>query len=319
MTRNQSETVSESENSLTFSEQNAGDYRLGVITLNNPRALNALDLAMFRKMEARLLEWRKRSDVACVVLHTNSEKAFCAGGDVKALVLGLQNSGLRIGLDYFTAEYFVDFLIHAYEKPVLCWADGITMGGGIGIMNGASLRVVTERTVMAMPEAAIGLFPDVGGTYFLNRLPEGLGLFLALTSARFSGNDAVAIGMADLWIPSAKKAAALASLPALQWTRDPVENKDILRDHLSPLAHRAPPSGLMERLEVVRALMRRCEIAEIDRGLREWRGDDPWIAGAVQGYLSASPTSVSAILKTTRRRKRAVQTGSVSARMGYGA
>src|SRR5688572_22132913 len=198
---------------VVFSETRAGHFALGFINLNNPRALNALTLSMFRDIEATLLKWRAREDVVCVVLHSDSEKAFCAGGDVKALVVALeQEPDLGSGAQYFTAEYLVDYLIHIYSKPLLCWADGITMGGGIGIMNGASYRAVSERTTMAMPEIAIGLFPDVGGTYFLNRIPEGLGLFLALTGARFDGRDAVSIGMADGFITQSKKAQAMARL-----------------------------------------------------------------------------------------------------------
>jgi enoyl-CoA hydratase/carnithine racemase len=150
MTGNNRVTPSQS---LICSEDDAGAYRLGIITLDNSRALNALDLSMLRTMEAKLLEWRHRGDIACIVVHANSDRAFCAGGDVKALVLSMkENPGIQVGIDYFTTEYFVDYLIHAYDKPILCWADGITMGGGIGIMNGASSRVVTERTTMAMPE-----------------------------------------------------------------------------------------------------------------------------------------------------------------------
>lgn len=285
---------------LICSEESAGAYRLGFITLDNPRTLNALDLGMFRAMEAQLLEWRQHTDIACIVLHSTSEKAFCAGGDVKALVTGLQHErGIQTGVDFFTAEYFVDYFIHAYEKPILCWADGITMGGGIGIMNGASSRVVTERTAMAMPESAIGLFPDVGGTYFLNRLPEGLPLFLALTSMRFNGNDAIAIGLADLWIPSAKKGAVLAGLESLEWTPDGNKNKQILRNHLSIYAepNGAGPSELLARHEVLRSLTCHADIEQIDDALRNWGGADPWVANAVHGYLAASPTSVKAIFK----------------------
>ncbi len=162
---------------------------------------------MFQVLERKLMEWRERADIVCVVLHADSQKAFCAGGDVKALVTQLNASGdIRIGADFFSHEYFVDYLIHSYPKPLLCWADGITMGGGIGVMNGATCRVVTERTQMAMPEIAIGLFPDVGGSYFLNRMPEGVGMFLGLTSARFNGADAVSIGMADLLIRAEQQA-----------------------------------------------------------------------------------------------------------------
>ena len=120
-------------------------------------------------MEAKLLEWRQDKALACVVVYAESEKAFCAGGDVKSLVMALpREKHIAPARDYFTTEYFVNYLIHVYPKPILCWADAITMGGGIGIMNGAAYGVVTERTVMAMPEIAIGLFPDVEDTLFIS-------------------------------------------------------------------------------------------------------------------------------------------------------
>ncbi|NIM18739.1 MAG: enoyl-CoA hydratase/isomerase family protein, partial [Candidatus Latescibacteria bacterium] len=122
-------------------------------------------------MGEKLLEWRNREDIACIVLHADSERAFCAGGDIKALVVGLkEDQDSLFARAYFAAEYFVDYLIHVYPKPILCWADGISMGGGIGIMTGATCRVLTERSILAMPEIAIGFFTDVGATYFLNRL-----------------------------------------------------------------------------------------------------------------------------------------------------
>src|SRR5437879_897437 len=150
--------------------------------------------------------------------------------------MALQRDGtIGPARDYFTTEYFVDYLIHVYPKPILCWADGITMGGGIGIMNGASYRVVTERSVLAMPEIAIGLFPDVGGTYFLNQLPAGLGLFLGLTGARFNGMDAVAIGMADGLIRAEKKTETLSGLTRLSWNTDNQRNKETIRRYLAAL------------------------------------------------------------------------------------
>ena len=289
-----------------FRLEKAGRHIIGLIELNNTRALNALTLGMFQAIEEQLLAWQAQSDVACVIFHADSEKAFCAGGDVKNLVSELRTTGgLECATEFFAVEYFVDYLIHRYSKPVLCWADGITMGGGIGLMNGASSRVVTERTIMAMPEMSIGLYPDVGGTYFLNRLPEGLGLFLGLTSARFNGTDAVAIGMADFEIRSDKKATVLAGLKDLPWTTDGLKNRTLLRRHLESFAEstQAKSSEILQRLHVIQSLTAKESLEEVDKALRAWKHDDPWIHDAIQNYLSGSPTSAKVIFEQLSRGK----------------
>jgi enoyl-CoA hydratase/carnithine racemase len=285
---------------VVFSQENSGRFKVGYVALNNPRALNALDLGMLSSMEGKLLEWRQDEDLACVVIYAESEKAFCAGGDVKSLVMALQRDGtIAAARDYFTTEYFVDYLIHVYPKPILCWADGITMGGGIGIMNGAAYRVVTERTVMAMPEIAIGLFPDVGGTYFLNRLPAGLGLFLGLTSARISGHDAVTLGMADGVVRSEKRGEVFGGLSRLSWSPDPQRNKQTLREYLASAAEADPSNGsdVVNSLDVIRKLTIKATVEEIDRAFRGWNGNEEWIRSGIHGYLSGSPTSAKAIFQ----------------------
>lgn len=283
-----------------FAERPCGRFSLGIITVDNPRALNALNFDMLSSIGRQLLQWREQESIACVVLQSDSAKAFCAGGDVKSLMTSLANEGaMTAARRYFTKEYFVDYLIHIYPKPILCWADGITMGGGIGIMNGASYRVVTERSMLAMPEVAIGLYPDVGATYFLNRAPAAAGLFLGLTGARFSGNDAIAIGMADGLIASHRKEQIVAGLARLNWTADAEDNKEVLRSYLraaiDPQAARK--SELLRRLGELKSLTLKPCVEEVDSAFRAWNGSDDWIKDAIQSYLAGSPTSIKTTFK----------------------
>ena len=173
---------------------------VGIISLNRPTALNALDLSMIHQIAEKLEECRSRDDIGAVVLHSSIEKAFCAGGDVRALIRPGSDSRANIER-YFTDEYRLDYAIHQFPKPVVVLMDGVTMGGGMGLAQGASLRVATDRSKIAMPETKIGLVPDVGATHFLSVMPVELELYVGLTGITLSGTDAVACGLADICIP----------------------------------------------------------------------------------------------------------------------
>ena len=198
---------------------------IGRITLNRPKALNALSLAMIRELTATLLRWQGDHEVKAVAVRGMGKEepfgAFCAGGDIrffhKAVLAG--NPELE---DFFTEEYTLNHLIHRYPKPYVVFMDGIVMGGGMGISgHGASnsLRIATERTKMGMPETNIGLFPDVGGGWFLARCPGRLGEYLALTGQVFGGADAVFAGLADALVGASELTQLWENLP-LQALRD---------------------------------------------------------------------------------------------------
>ncbi len=173
---------------------------VGFITLNRPKALNALTLDMIRALTAALLSWRGDPAVLAVALRGCGKEGpfgqFCAGGDIRFFHQAAMAGDPRLE-DFFTEEYRLNHLIHTYPKPFMAFMDGVVMGGGMGISQGASLRVVTPRTHMAMPETGIGLFPDVGGGFFLSRCPGRVGEWMALTGQSLDAGDAVAFGLAD--------------------------------------------------------------------------------------------------------------------------
>jgi enoyl-CoA hydratase/carnithine racemase len=188
--------------------------RTGVITLDRPKALNSLSLDMVRAITQTLLAWRDDAGVDAVVIRSTSEKALCAGGDIRFFYdvgRATPMGGSALLEDFFTEEYALNHLIHFYPKPYIALMDGVVMGGGMGIAQGGpgcGLRIVTERTKMAMPEVNIGLFPDVGGSHFLSHAPGQLGRYLGLTGLTIGAADALYVGLADVFIPSAQ-------LPAL--------------------------------------------------------------------------------------------------------
>ncbi len=176
---------------------------LGLITLNRPQALNALTLDMIHAMTARLQDWAGDPSVATVLIRGAGDKAFCAGGDIRALVQP-DNEDYIAG--FFADEYRLNRLIFRYPKPYVALIDGIAMGGGVGVSVNGALRIATEATLFAMPETGIGMFPDVGGSYFLPRCPGEIGMYLGLTGARLTAADCVYAGIADVHVAASKHA-----------------------------------------------------------------------------------------------------------------
>jgi enoyl-CoA hydratase len=188
-----------------------GRGRAGLITLNRPKALNALTLDMVDAMDARLREWRSDNAVEMVIIRGAGERAFCAGGDIRALH-DSGKAGTPYVIDFYAREYRLNTLIKRFPKPYIAIVNGIDMGGGVGVSVHGSARIGGEGLMFAMPETGIGLFPDVGGTHFLPRCPGEVGLYLALTGARLDVTDAKYAGVATHVVPTAQHEELIAGL-----------------------------------------------------------------------------------------------------------
>ncbi|MDR0281071.1 MAG: enoyl-CoA hydratase/isomerase family protein [Paucimonas sp.] len=194
--------------------------RLAIATLDAPASLNALSLPMIEQLSTHLRAWALDPAIVCVLLRGSGAKAFCAGGEVRALVEACRAHPGEVpplAATFFAAEYRLDHLLHHYSKPLLCWGHGHVLGGGMGLLQGAGVRIVTPSSRLAMPEISIGLYPDVGGSWFLSRLPGRLGLFLGLTGAPINARDALDLGLADRFMKEDQQDELIDRLLQLNW------------------------------------------------------------------------------------------------------
>ena len=276
-----------------------GGRRIGVATLNSPQTLNGLSLPMCRLLDARLQAWAADDGLVAVVLNGAGGKAFCAGGDLHALYRAMLESppddawANVTARAFFKTEYRLDHRIHRYSKPVLCWASGIVMGGGVGLMLGASHRIVTGATRFAMPEVTIGLYPDVAGTWMLSRLPRGIGTFLAFTGAQLGAGDCLHYGLADRVCDAGGLDALLAALAATDWSADPAGHAAQVDVVLDACQTPEPEPGPLQRhADGIRRACDRADFLEIAAAVAAWKDDsDPWLARAAATFLAGSPGS----------------------------
>jgi enoyl-CoA hydratase len=202
---------------------------LGLVTLTRPKAMNALTHAMALALEAQLDAWAEDGGVAVVAIRGAGEKAFCAGGDIRALYEAGRPGGERgrANFPFYADEYRLNWKIHHYPKPYVALMDGVVMGGGVGVSIHAARRIAGDRTLFAMPETGIGLFPDVGGTWFLPRLPGETGMWLGLTGARLKTADVLAAGICDHYLPSDRTDELIRALSEIEiGQREPIEAVD---------------------------------------------------------------------------------------------
>jgi enoyl-CoA hydratase len=279
--------------------------RMGFITLNRARALNALSLPMVRDLTRVLQAWRDDPAVLAVAIRgmgrdgAGAEQpfgAFCAGGDIRFFHAAALAGDPDLDA-FFTEEYRLNHLVHTYPKPYIAFMDGIVMGGGMGISQGASLRIVTERTKMAMPETGIGLFPDVGGGFFLSRCPGHLGEYLALTGQVIGATDAVAASLADGAIPSGQLASLWDKLATT-----PFESANAIEHYVATkfIARHDPPALTRGQIDPFFSLGTvPAIVAALDQAGQQPSG--AWAADTAALLRRRSPLMLSVVLEQIRR------------------
>lgn len=300
----------------------------GVATLNAPKTLNGLTLEMTRLLAAQLERWAEDERVALVILKGAGDKAFCAGGDLHALHHSMTEHAGQAPIQntyagtFFAEEYALDYRIHTFPKPILVWGDGIVMGGGMGLMMGASHRVVTETSRLAMPEISIGLFPDVGGTWLLNRLPGKTGLFMGLTGAQVGAADALFAGLADYHVArqnweglcAAIASAHWAACSAAQQARYHDQRNAALADNHAKLHQllaglSTPPTPLIGPLQTHQALIQSCcvssDLNQVASNIQSLAShEDVWLQRAAKTFSAGSPGSARLTFALLERVKR---------------
>jgi enoyl-CoA hydratase/carnithine racemase len=295
---------------VLFNEiQTASGKRFGVATLNAPASLNSLSVAMVRLMTPKLREWARDDGIVGVLLDAAGEKAFCAGGDLRQLYQTLLECGPARNTyaeAFFGEEYVLDHQIHTFPKPFLCWGHGIVMGGGVGLMSGASHRVVTLQSRVAMPEISIGLYPDVGGSWFLSRMPGRVGLFLALTAAPLNAADAIFCGLADIVALHERKAQVLEGIAAADWRGEAKADRALLSRLLVQAGEGAqkPPSKVREHFDAINELMAGDDLLDIANRLRALKSDDAWLQTAAATFVKGSPSSAALSFALRQRVRR---------------
>ena len=287
----------------------AGGY-LAQLTLNAPARLNALTPEMVTLLHKLLLEIRDDQEAVAVFLDGAGERAFCVGADtLRIRESALANPcGMAVEADaFFSCEYAAAHLIHRFPKPVICWGSGIVMGAGLGLMAGGSHRIVTNKSTLAMPEISIGLFPNVGASWFLGQMPGATGLFTALTSAYLSPADALYAGLADYCLHDKNKTDVLRKIINLDWCDDSEWNSEQLTECLTDIEAEQgvvlQQSSLKDHRGWIDDVCALPSPAAVEMGICGYTGNSEWLQLAAQGLARGASSTAKLIF-------RQLQTGS---------
>lgn len=289
----------------------ATGHQLGLMTLNDPKALNALSLTMCELISAQLARWQQDDSYVAVVLQGAGDKALCAGGNIRKLydsMVAMPAAPNPDAVAFFGQEYHLHRQMYHYPKPIIVWVNGIVMGGGLGITAMSSHRIVTETTRFAMPEITIGLYPDAAGSWFLPRMPAKVGLFMGLTGAQGNAADALLCNLAEYAVGSHEYARVLDALCQADWRAADSRLHDIASRALASIHHteHLADSHILAHWLAIQRIVNLGNIHDIDAYLRseefaKIHKDDAWMMRALDTYQHGSPTSAALTFETFRR------------------
>lgn len=289
-----------------------GDERIGLATLNAEKTLNSLSLPMIELLTGQLSKWRDDDRIAMVIVQGAGERAFSAGGDIQDLYESMvEHAGERnpYAERFFEEEYRLDYFMHTYPKPLMAWANGIVMGGGLGVMAACSHRIGTEQSHIAMPEITIGLFPDAGATWFLTHMPEHLAYFLAWTGSHLNAVDARRVGFIDHLAKAQSKDSLIEALQKTRWEADAERNRRILTEVITGFEGnpRDFPEGELERRDrQIADLIDDClgqpnPATAFANQIDRLDSNDKWLARGVATFRGGSPTTARIIAEQIKR------------------
>lgn len=283
--------------------------QLAIITLNAPKSLNSVSLEMCQAIYVQLKSWQDDDNVVAVFLQGSGDKAFCAGGNIRNLYESMittpvHNSFDKINdknhyfSDFFQHEYHLNYFMATYPKPIIAWANGIVMGGGLGLVATCSHRIVTETTRFAMPEINIGLFPDATGSWFLAKTPAQVGLFFGLTGTNGNANDALLLNLAEFAMSTSDRQTAIEALLSADWQTAHHDNHAVASRALSQKHNtkHLPDSNVAKHWQTIQHLVNQGDIYDIDKALKnpalhEKFADDSWFIQALDTYEYGCPVT----------------------------
>ncbi len=288
----------------------SGEGFVGHIHLNAPQSFNSLTLEMVQLIHQQLEQWRNNARLCAIFLDGAGEKAFCAGGDVKSLYAGRINTVQGIdnpsAIDFFNQEYALDFALHTFPKPIVCWGNGVVMGGGLGLMTACTHRIMTETSRSAMPEITIGLYPDVGGSWFLNRAPGKTGLFLGLTGANINAHDALFAGLANRFIANEYKQTLIKAMQALDFDAyQRGELTNIIKGLEYRSVHLLAQSELKQHFDLINALCDFEHLADLSSRLIKKCSShsNAWLQQAARTLQTGCPVTAHLVFEQLQRGK----------------